>query len=148
MNGCCFGRVSLHHLPWATIFTDPDAAIPREFLGVPLHPAQLYEAAGDVLLAAFLYVIVLRGIERGRFARGLVCVGYLVGYGMLRFVLEWFRGDTKPYWGGISVGQALAFGMMMLSVIFFLAARRRDGGRPQDRVADKKVFDAPDNERI
>ena len=148
MNGCCFGRVPLHHLPWATTFTDPNAAIPREFLGVPLHPAQLYEAAGDALLAAFLYVIILRGIERGRFARGLVCAGYLAGYGMLRFVLEWFRGDTKPYWDGISVGQALAFGMLMLSVIFFMAVCRRDGGRPQGRVADKKVFDAPDNERI
>ena len=148
MNGCCFGRAPLHHLPWAVTFTDPDAALPREFLGVPLHPAQLYEAAGDGLLAAFLYAIILRGIERGRFYRGLVCAGYLAGYGMLRFVLEWFRGDTQPYWGSISVGQALALGMLMLSVMFFMVARRRGGGRPEGRVTDKKVFDAPDTEQI
>lgn len=148
MNGCCFGRAPLHYLPWATTFTNLDAAIPREFLGVPLHPAQFYEAAGDILIAAFLYVIVLRGIEMGRFARGLVCAGYLAGYGILRFVLEWFRGDTKPYWADISVGQALAFGMLMLSVMFFMAVRRRGGGLPKDRVANRKVFDAPSNECI
>ena len=123
MNGCCLGRVPVHHLPWAATFTDPNAALPREFLGIPLHPAQLYEAVGDVLLTALLYGILLRGIERGRFSRGLVCAGYLAGYGVLRFVLEWFRGDTKPYWDGISVGQALALGMLALSVMFFMATR-------------------------
>ena len=139
MTGCCFGLPPLHHLPWAVTFTDPGAAVPREFLGVPLHPAQLYEALGDAILAAFLYVVVLRGIEKGRLSRGLVCAVYLAGYGTLRFILEWFRGDTRSLFGVITVGQALALGLLASSVVFFWIARRRSDKCLQSQNAGSKV---------
>ena len=45
--GCCWGSVC--HRPWAITFTNPDAheltGVP---LGVPLHPAQLYESLAEL----------------------------------------------------------------------------------------------------
>ena len=139
MRGCCFGLPSLHCLPWAVTFTNPDAAVPREFLGVPLHPAQLYEAVGDTLLAAFLYAIILRRIEKGRLPRGFVCAVYLAGYGILRFVLEWFRGDARPLFGVITVGQTLAMGLLALSIVFFGIARKHSSNCLQSRTDGNKV---------
>ncbi len=45
MAGCCYGKETL--LPWGVTFTDPQS-LAR--LRVPLHPTQLYEAAGGLFL--------------------------------------------------------------------------------------------------
>ncbi|HEY3744291.1 MAG TPA: prolipoprotein diacylglyceryl transferase, partial [Bryobacteraceae bacterium] len=52
--GCCWGDVC--DKPWAVTFRNPDAyrlvGVP---LNIPLHPTQLYEAATEALLFAFLW---------------------------------------------------------------------------------------------
>ena len=55
----------------------------------PLHPAQLYEAAGE--LALFGLLCLLRPRLRRRPGALLLC--YLGLYALLRFVVEIFRGD-------------------------------------------------------
>lgn len=127
LTGCCFGRPAPAGLPWAVTFTDPASALPHEWLGVPLHPTQLYEALGDVLLAAILYGLVWRGVQKGRWPEGAVCAGYLAGYGALRFVLERFRGDTIPSIGGMTAGQVLSLGLGLLSLAFIAAGYRKSG---------------------
>lgn len=141
MTGCCYGRPIQHHLPWAVTFTNPAAAIPRNLLGVPLHPAQLYEVLGDGFILLFLYAVILRGIRRGRHPAGLVCVSYLVGYGILRFILEWFRGDTQPFLGPVTSGQALALGLLTLGIFIGVVCRRRDE-RSQGRTSEAPIGNA------
>lgn len=92
--GCCFGRPAGGGLPWAVAFTDPRSLVPPELLGVPLHPAQLYEGFADLLLSALLYLLVLSRVERGSLPRGSVCVAYLASYAVLRFLTEYYRGDV------------------------------------------------------
>lgn len=68
-------------------FTDPSS-----LRTVPLHPVQLYEAAGDLLLAG-LVILLGRRLARtnGPWARaGWLHVG---GYALLRFGLEFLHGD-------------------------------------------------------
>jgi phosphatidylglycerol:prolipoprotein diacylglycerol transferase len=52
--GCCWGAAC--RLPWAVTFTSPEAhrlvGVP---LNVPLHPTQLYEAAGEAIIFGILY---------------------------------------------------------------------------------------------
>ena len=56
----------------------------------PLHPTQLYEAFGELLIFAAL--LVLR--PRLRRQPGTLLVTYLGLYALLRFVVEIFRGDV------------------------------------------------------
>ena len=134
LNGCCFGRPVRADVPWAVTFSDPHSAIPAELLGVRLHAAQLYEAGAVSVLAAILW-FTLREIENGRFRRGLVCVGYLSGYGAIRFVNEWFRGDARFVLGtAVTVGQAFSLSLV-LSAVALLLIVRSDSRRPGSRLA-------------
>lgn len=55
LNGSSYGTPTT--LPWAIVFTDPRGQAP---LGVPLHPTQLYEALGGLLLFAALWGVRTR----------------------------------------------------------------------------------------
>jgi len=141
MAGCCFGKPMQHHLPWAVTFTNPASAVPRELLGVPLHPVQLYDAAGNLLIMAFLYAVVLRGIKDGRYPHGLICASYLAGYGALRFILEWFRADTQAFLGVITTGQALALALLALGIFLGVVFRRR-GDCMENQIAGTQIKSA------
>lgn len=101
LSGCCYGREC--SLPWAVTFTSPMTSAP---LGLPLHPTQLYEAAGTLLL-----FFLLRPLP-GRLAAGRAAGVYFVSYGLLRFILEGFRGDTVPLgdWP-LTAGQGLSLAL-------------------------------------
>lgn len=123
--GCCYGRAPLRPLPWAVTFTDPRSMAPRELLGMPLHPVQLYEGLGDLVLALFLYRFILPGVERGRFARGTVCAVYFASYAVLRFAVEFFRGDTVALgWLPITAGQAISLGLLLAAAALGAAIYR------------------------
>lgn len=110
LAGCCHGRPA--DVPWAVVFRDPESMVRREWLGVPLHPAQLYEAGADLLLAAGLYVVLRRTEDR---PAGLVCAAYFGSYGVLRFILERWRGDAVPLPIGLTAGQAMGLGLVAAS---------------------------------
>src|SRR5437016_84029 len=62
--GCCWGIQA--QLPWSVTFTNPRAhdlvGVP---LGVPLHPTQLYESLGELMIFAVLYLRFLRPHREG-----------------------------------------------------------------------------------
>ena len=82
--GCCYGTECA--APWAVIFRDKYAA---ELTGVrldtPMHPVQLYEA---VLNFGILFLI----LKRKKFD-GQVFAFYIINYSVIRFAVEYFRGD-------------------------------------------------------
>ena len=57
-------------------------------MNLPRHPSQLYEAFGEGLLLGLLMWFVLR--PRRPF-KGFQIGVYLIGYGMIRFVIEYAR---------------------------------------------------------
>lgn len=120
LAGCCWGKPT--SLPWGLAVTDPRSMTPAELLGVPLHPVQLYETAGILLLCAVLYRI-LRATEEGRVAPGLVIAGHFGGYGVLRFLLEYLRDDKLEAAAGLTQGQFLGLGLIAASLAI-LAWRR------------------------
>ena len=89
--GCCWG--SLCDRPWAVTFTNPDAheltGVP---LGIPLHPAQIYEAVATALVAVWLYRRSLKP-----HAPGLILGQYLLFYSAARFVIEFFRTHEQAF---------------------------------------------------
>ncbi|MCX5788082.1 MAG: prolipoprotein diacylglyceryl transferase [Elusimicrobia bacterium] len=93
--GCCYGAPT--RLPWGLRFTRTDSLVPDYYRGVPLHPTQLYEAAGNVLIAALLWRLIQRK-EAGGLKAGVVFFSYIVLYAALRFAVECLRADDR---GGV-----------------------------------------------
>ena len=120
--GCCYGRPA--GVPWAVRFYDPRSQVPREWLGTPLHPTQLYEALGNVLILLALHRLVLPRVEAGRWPRGSVAAAYFGLYGVMRFTDEFFRGDVALWRIGLTGGQVLSLGFLALSAGALVRLRR------------------------
>jgi phosphatidylglycerol:prolipoprotein diacylglycerol transferase len=112
--GCCWGREC--HLPWAVTFHSQEAAqVP---IGVPLHPAQLYESGANLLLFAFLY----RSSGKPHRA-GVIFSQYLVFYGAIRFVIEFFRFHEQALMWGLSLTQWISIGLAVLGIVVLFRVR-------------------------
>lgn len=90
LNGCCHGRPTT--LPWGIVFTDPRCAVPDRLLGVPLHPSQLYEAAGALGIFLFLHLRLRPAVRRGALFPGALFCASAALYAVLRFLLDFTRG--------------------------------------------------------
>jgi len=118
--GCCYGKPT--DLPWAVTFTDPES-LAR--LNIPLHPTQLYESLGTSLI--FLFLIFMR--KRKSF-EGQLFWFYLLLYSVLRFFIEFFRGDEirgMPFGGPLSTSQVIAIPLAGLAIYMLFRLRRING---------------------
>jgi phosphatidylglycerol:prolipoprotein diacylglycerol transferase len=123
INGELWGRVADPNLPWAMIF--PQSAAPGA-VPVPRHPSQVYEFFGEGLL---LFVVLWLFARKPR-AEGQVSAAFLIGYGILRFLAEFFREpDAHLEWlkdtTGLSMGQWLCVPMILAGVLLWVWANRR-----------------------
>ncbi len=120
--GCCYGRPA-PELSWAVTFRDPRGLVAPALLGRPLHPAQLYEAAADLALAALLWVWARPRADSGRWAPGVLAGAYIGGYCLIRFFLENFRADGAAFSStGLTWAQALC--VAYAAAVVYLARRR------------------------
>lgn len=118
--GCCHGRPTGSFL--GVVFTDPLASVAPSCLGIAVHPAQLYEAAGNFLVFLALNSLI-RSPARNRAPAGLVFAAYVFLYSVLRFIIEFFRGDDRGVFHfGLSPAQGLSAALALCSVVF--AVRR------------------------
>ncbi len=114
--GCCYGAPCSG--PVCITFNDPHSLAP---LGVPLFPTQLMESGGEFLI--FGVLIMLRRYKK---FDGQLFWFYPLFYSVLRFIIEFFRGDAVRgvYFGGlISTSQIIAIGMFALSGVMLLRLR-------------------------
>ena len=116
VNGELFGRPT--DVPWAMVFPNGGDQ--------PRHPSQLYEAAleGVVLfLALFLLARFTRALERP----GLLSGVFLIGYGLSRFLVEFFREPDAQLGyligGTVTMGQILSLPMIALGLFLVFRAR-------------------------
>lgn len=114
LAGCCHGKPT--DLPWGIAFTDPHSLVAREYLGVHLHPTQLYEALLNLIL-----FFILQHYYKKPHKKGAVLAAYIIGYALLRFAIEFFRGDFRGgFFFGLSPSQLIA----LATVLVTLAAMR------------------------
>ena len=115
INGELWGRAADPSLPWAMIFPQSGTTIAR-------HPSQLYQVALEgVLLFVLLWLYARRPRDLGQ-----VSGAFLVGYGVLRFIAEYFRepdGFLGPLALGLSMGQWLCVPMVLAGAVLWLRAR-------------------------
>jgi phosphatidylglycerol:prolipoprotein diacylglycerol transferase len=120
INGELYGRPS--SVPWAMIF-------PSDPLHVPRHPSQLYEAfAEGILLAVVLWFLDRRAQAAGWHWNGLLTSAFLVGYALLRFLLEFTRQPDAQLGlvvGAFSMGQLLSTIMLLVGVVLMAVSYKR-----------------------
>ncbi len=114
LNGELYGRMT--DISWGMYFASSE---------VLRHPSALYEALGEGLLL-FMSLLFLH-----RFARfpGALGAAFLIFYGMIRFVLEYFREPDKEVffvaetW---TLGQWYSLPMILTGVLLFMWLRKKN----------------------
>jgi len=113
INAELWGRPT--DVPWGMIFPNVDEQ-PR-----PRHPSQLYEAA----LEGVLLFVILWVFARKPRPTGAVSALFLIGYGSLRFLVEYTR-EPDNFLGllalGLSMGQWLSLPMIIGGVVMLIWA--------------------------
>lgn len=117
INGELWGRPADPGLPWAMIYPQVDT--------LPRHPSQLYQLAGEgLLLFVVLWIYAASPRRMGR-----VSGFFLMGYGSLRFVAEFFRNPDPGFLGylpmGFSTAQWLCVPMLIAGTWLLMRPLRR-----------------------
>ena len=116
INGELWGRVADPSLPWGMVF--------RGAGDLPRHPSQVYQFLMEGLL---LFVLLWLYARKPR-QQGQVAAAFLLGYGVFRFVAEFFR-EPDAHLGllslGMSMGQWLCVPMIAGGVLLWLWCGRR-----------------------
>jgi phosphatidylglycerol:prolipoprotein diacylglycerol transferase len=120
INGEIWGRVADPSLPWAMIFPHVD------FL--PRHPAQIYHAA----LEGFTLFVILWVYSKKARPTGMVSGAFLLGYGVFRCVVEFFREPENGIFGfsyTVSMGQWLSLPMIVAGLFLLWRAGQSPRGK-------------------
>jgi len=173
INGELWGKITTK--PWGMIFpgaerfaaketwvqeiaakTGVRVASMNDLVNLPRHPSQLYEAFFEGLA---LWLVMWFFIRKRPSFKGFATGCYAIGYGAIRFVIEYFRepdagmGYILP-WGNpdaptymyttpwnFSMGQILSFAMVLvgIAIIVFAGKASRDA---EARVAEEAALKA------
>jgi phosphatidylglycerol---prolipoprotein diacylglyceryl transferase len=116
INGELYGRVTT--APIGMYF--PQAPGPNL-----RHPSQLYEA----FFEGIILFIVLWNLRKVRTPKGAMLSFYLIGYGLARFFIEYYR-QPDPQLGFVfmsfSMGQLLCSAMIVFGVLLYLFLSRME----------------------
>lgn len=146
-NGCCWGTRS--DLPWAI-------AYPRSRYGayaqqivsgqinvlehhsLPVHPTPLYAALGGIML-----FLILDRLFKQRRSPALLVGVYFLGEGSIRFIVEFFRGDSIRYSGlGLTLAQMISVASAIvgaLLIVSMLNSRHRYASASANQVQDHQA---------
>ena len=114
--GCCWGKPTT--LPWGVQFTEAGSKVTGvpvvDASGAPLHlhPTQLYESFGALLIFFFLLWLY----RRKRFS-GQVILFYAVLYAVMRFTIEIFRDDPRGDILGLTTLTGLSTSQMLSIIV-------------------------------
>jgi phosphatidylglycerol---prolipoprotein diacylglyceryl transferase len=114
LNGCCYGRPTL--FPIAVVFESFETS--ARPIGVPLHPTQLYSAAGLLLLAVVLWHLPSRPV-------GWRAGWFFVGYAVLRTSVELLRADYRGHTLGLPTTAVAAVGLGLIGAVLLTHAKWR-----------------------
>ena len=114
INGELYGRVT--EVAWGMYFPMGGAVL--------RHPSQLYEA----FFEGFFLFMILWILRKKRLFDGFLTSIYLVGYGFVRFFIEFVREPDEHLGfviGALSMGQILCLVMIACGAILFICLRKR-----------------------
>ena len=129
LGGCCYGLITQN--PLGAVFPAWSAASEGQYRegllahpgmpSHPVHPTQLYEALGCLLLS----VALSRWSPRYQRFDGQTTLLFLMGYAVLRFGLEFLRADDRGGFGGLSTSQWISLVALALGAVGWRLLRQR-----------------------
>ncbi len=116
--GCCYGRHC--DLPWAVTFANPQSLAE---LNVPLHPVQLYAAAGSAITLA-----VLLAMKNRKSFHGELALLWVMLYSGFRLVEELFRGGVRGdiVFNAYPASQVMAAALLVIAAALFPVLKKRN----------------------
>ncbi|MFP4381437.1 MAG: prolipoprotein diacylglyceryl transferase [Candidatus Sumerlaeia bacterium] len=94
-------------------------------MSAPVWPVQLMESFGELCIFFLLFIV-----WRYRRFRGQVLISYLMLYSLLRFSLEFIRGDLdRGAVGVFSTSQLISLGLILIGVASIFILRKNDAVR-------------------
>lgn len=115
LGGCCYGMESER---FGIAYTNAASGAN----GVPYLPIQLYEAVGELIIFIVL-CINQRKVKKYYQPIGI----YFVSYGIMRFVLEFFRGDeVRGFFGFLSTSQWISLITIPLGIYCLLVPTEKN----------------------
>ena len=89
--------------------------IPKNALqSLPVHPTQLYETIFALVLCAYLHFAFKR-----RAWEGQIIWQFALGYGVIRFCLEFLRADNPAAFAGLTLSQVISIVMVVAAMAMF-----------------------------
>jgi phosphatidylglycerol---prolipoprotein diacylglyceryl transferase len=153
--GCDYGQRTA--VSWAIRFPGPSLANPQgspawrdhvesfglardALLSFPVHPTQVYEMMAGLFLFGLL--MLLRRVRR---FSGQVFLGWIIGYGLLRPLIEVYRDDDqRGNVGPLSTSQFIGLTSVVLGVALLVHLIRRYRQDPQgSRLWERPLEVAP-----
>jgi phosphatidylglycerol:prolipoprotein diacylglycerol transferase len=122
--GCCWGKPT--SLPWGVQFTQQGHDITGVPIDAHLHPTQLYESFA--MLIVFLFLLWL---HKRRAFTGQVILAYALLYSVIRFAIEFVRGDPRgdilglTTLTGLSTSQLISLFVGIAALILLIVRRKR-----------------------
>lgn len=113
INGELYGRVT--DVPWAMVFPGGGP--------LPRHPSQLYEA----LLEGVVLFLVLWPLRKKKWPPGTLMALFLIGYGLIRFFVEFFREPDIQLgflFSFVTMGQLLSSLMVLGGLLLLFLVRK------------------------
>ncbi|MCM8760106.1 MAG: prolipoprotein diacylglyceryl transferase [Candidatus Omnitrophica bacterium] len=101
LNGCCYGRP-----------TDIFLGVKFPFSAEKMHPTQLYYSLLYILLFFFLKALYKRHLKPG-----IVFSSYMLGFSLIRYLVDMLRGDLSPTLTGLYPTQAVAIIIFIIGVV-------------------------------
>lgn len=121
LNGCDYGTLS--NLPWSVQYPvgsytyydhlNKGLISSADILSLSVHPVQLY----CVLKGVILFIVFSALWKKDLFKPGVLFFLFWMSYAVLRFMIEFFRGDENRGWiGDFSTGQFMSCAIFLVSL--------------------------------
>lgn len=116
LNGCCYGKQ-----------TDFFLGVKFPFLEKKVHPTQLYY----FFLYIILYFLLKKLSQKFKKGEGFIFSSYLIGFSLIRYFVDYLRGDLKKTDIGLYPTQIIAIIIFMIggiyAIIKIIKRRSNDG---------------------
>jgi phosphatidylglycerol:prolipoprotein diacylglycerol transferase len=100
-NGCCYGKESSFGIYFPS-------------QGKTLFPSQIL----DAMTLFFVFIVLRRLAEKGK--KGETFSFYLILSGAQRFLMEFVRGDVRPFYFHLSIFQWISMGLSLAGLVVYL----------------------------
>ncbi|MDA3927082.1 MAG: prolipoprotein diacylglyceryl transferase [Kiritimatiellae bacterium] len=140
MHGCCYGKITQSKTGvcfpkfspawWEQSSSNPPLIPESATQSLPVIPTQLIESAATLTLFIVLFILFPKKYKKLGFITGV----YLIAYAIIRFMIEFLRGDPRAAVGPLSISQTISIGLIAVGIFAIAYSRKNSKKNSNYRV--------------